>query len=304
LSCLASFTITQPQHSLSCARCRKISEADFRTTRHLNKRKTGSIFVHPSSPNITTSLRTSCRERAMHSPTLASKPKWSLSLSTDGDDEVVAVVLDDSTGKIFVCGHTSGALYGSNSDQRDKDVFVVQRDASIGSEIWSRQMGSDEATDFATAAALDSKTGDLFLAGNTGGQMFGAPAGGQDFFLCKLDGRTGRNVWSVQAGTEREDSAFAVAADGNGNAFVCGTTGGQLFDDGGDGISSPGGTTAFCAKYRGADGALLWGVQLAGAGYDSVLGAAVDAAGEALVVSGYTGGANGMPDFFICNLAG
>lgn len=107
-------------------------------------------------------------------------------------------------------------------------------------------------------------------------------------------------VWDKHLGTASLDSVSSVFVDGNGNAYLCGRTGGGLFGSG------SGKGDAFLAKYDPA-GSLLWGKQLGTAEDDECSGIAADASGNVYLCGstlGSLGGANsGKSDGFVAKLS-
>lgn len=105
---------------------------------------------------------------------------WSRQFGTSSRDQAtsVAVGADD---RIFVVGTTEGQLEASCGE--NVDVFVRAYDA-MGAELWTRQFGSslnDESPSVAVGPA-----GDVFVAGQTGAELGGMSAGGNDAFVFRL----------------------------------------------------------------------------------------------------------------------
>jgi len=90
-------------------------------------------------------------------------------------------------------------------------------------------------------------------------------------------------AWAQQFGSDQSDFGYSVAVDGQGNAFICGSTVGTL-----PGQTSAGNSDSFLAKYS-PSGSLLWKRQIGTGGDEFSYGVAVDAQGNAFL-SGYTSG--------------
>jgi len=158
---------------------------------------------------------------------------------------------------------------------------------------WSRQFGTD-TSDEATAVAVDGSH-NVFVGGNTGGDLFGPNAGLWDGFLRKYDYQ-GTVLWTTQFGTPKDDEVYDVTTDGSGGAYVVGYTGP---------LSRPAAhdTDAYVRRYD-ASGGLLWAKTFGTQADDSAWGVAVDRSGNAYV-GGWTAGslfaANaGDADVFLC----
>ena len=124
---------------------------------------------------------------------------------------------------------------------------------------WTRQLGTS-SDDYSHSVAVDS-AGNAFISGHTDGSLNGDNAGQWDAFLVKYDS-DGNWLWSRQLGTSSYDFSESVAVDGAGNAFISGSTQGNL------GGNNAGLTDAFLTKYD-SDGNLLWTQQLGTSSYDS-----------------------------------
>jgi hypothetical protein len=90
-------------------------------------------------------------------------------------------VSTDGRGNIYLSGHTSGSLGGSNAG--GSDAWVAKYDAN-GNHIWTHQLGT-ESGDF-NISVSDDGLGNIYISGNTAGSLGGPNAGGSDAFLAKL----------------------------------------------------------------------------------------------------------------------
>ena len=167
--------------------------------------------------------------------------------------------------------------------------------------------------DGAFSIALDS-VGNIYVAGITASASFPLAAGfaplrpfsgSTDAFVAKLNPQGTALVYFTYLGGSDQDTAMAVAVDGQGNAYVTGGTNSKDFPVtqsafqprmGGTGgsslppFSSPAGD-GFVAKLNAA-GTLVYSSYLGGTGVDQGYGIAVDASGAATVA-----GATSSPDF-------
>lgn len=158
---------------------------------------------------------------------------------------------------------------------------------------WTRQLGST-ASEQSYSVAADG-LGNVYISGNTDGPLVGPSAGSSDAFVSKYD-VSGTLQWTRQFGTSAGDLSHGVSADGLGNIYISGQTGGSL------GGPNAGGRDAFVNKYD-ASGVLQWTRQFGTSADDVSLGVSADGLGN-VYISGYTlgslGGPNvGLPDAFV-----
>jgi outer membrane protein assembly factor BamB len=158
--------------------------------------------------------------------------RGSTSLATR--DEAAAVAIDPA-GDVVVAGLLEGT---------SPEFFVAKLSGATGTELWRKVI--DEAvdkSDLAADVAVDS-SGDVF-AGGTLGQ---ADSSDDDFFLVKLAGADGDELWrKLLAGTSGDGDLDSLAVDGAGDVVA----GGYLANTGTDDVS-------LIAKFDGATGAELW----------------------------------------------
>jgi hypothetical protein len=189
----------------------------------------------------------------------------------------------DRLGNVFVAGTSHGNLSGPQAG--NGDVFVSRFNAA-GDLIWTRQFGSSEF-DISYAVSADG-LGNVYLSGETLGDLQGPNAGSSDMFVSKYD-ELGNLQWTRQLGTTGTDRGLGVSADSLGNVFFSGFTAGSLA-----GMNAgPPFSDAFVGKYD-ADGNLQWLRQLGTNGDDEAGGLSVDGVGNAFV-SGRTTGTLGGP---------
>ncbi|CAM9687865.1 unnamed protein product, partial [Hapterophycus canaliculatus] len=216
----------------------------------------------------------------------------------------------DSNGDVALAGHVFEDG-GSFIDGR-KDAIVMKLASSDGSTLWTRNIGVKGSHDWSSAVAAD-RAGNIFVGGQTDGSLFAdAEGAGQDIWVAKLDGSGGELVWGYQVGSRGQDVASALTVDGgvNGNSdvVVCGSTTGGLFEQpdfpkeapSGGGAEGTGerGTEAFCAKFAGSDGHVMWGTRIKGGFNDGLLAAAVDPKTGDIFATGYTE-ATGGSDYLV-----
>jgi len=131
-------------------------------------------------------------------------------------------------GALYLCGYTYADLDGANAG--GGDAFLAKYD---GSELaWVRQLGSsDYDVGLALAAAPD---GGVYLAGKAYLALPGQnSSGGEDVFAARYDA-DGNLLWLHQFGSNLNDYAAALAADGD-EVYVLGATAGSLAGEPGGG---------------------------------------------------------------------
>ena len=158
---------------------------------------------------------------------------YSTLLGGPGLDQGNAVAVDPNgnaflAGQISSGGFVSPRAYGGNGD-----AFVAKFNSSLSgaaSLVFFTYLGGSLA-DTANGIALDS-SGNIYVAGSTVsadfpvvGAVFQPTYGGgnADAFVAKLD-PTGSILYSSFLGGSNTDSAFGIAVDSDGSAYVTGQT--------------------------------------------------------------------------------
>ena len=169
----------------------------------------------------------------------------------------------DAAGDIIVTGTTDDGITGV-------DMLTIKYSGSNGTMLWQKRYnGPANDDDFANAVTVDT-SGNVVVTGSSEG----------DYYTAKYAAVDGALLWEQRyngpgAFEFRNDSARAVAVDGDGNVVVTGTSPG--FND-----------SCYTAKYAAVDGALLWGKR----SNDSPAALAVDASGNVVVTGNFNNGTN------------
>jgi hypothetical protein len=135
---------------------------------------------------------------------------------------------------------------------------------------WVRQLGTS-VHDYSTGVSADG-LGNVYISGDTDGSLGGPYAGLIDAFVSKYDA-SGSLQCTRQLGTGFTDQSNGVSADGLGNVYISGFTGGSLVGP------NAGESDAFVSKYDAA-GALQWTRQLGTSGGDGSRGVSADGLGN------------------------
>lgn len=138
--------------------------------------------------------------------------------------------------------------------------------------------GIDRGLDSATDPA-----GNVYVTGTTSGPLSGTLQGSSDVWVNKYDSN-GNLLWGKQFGSSGSENAYSVVTDKNGDFYLAGDTGGNLFS------SKQTDSDIWVAKYD-SNGNQLWGKQfapnLANSFSSSSFGLDVDQAGG-VYLSGLT----------------
>jgi hypothetical protein len=197
------------------------------------------------------------------------------------DDDFVTAAATDSNGNIFVTGYTAGTFPGQ-ANQGGIDIFLIKfaPDKTI---LWITEVGST-VDDHAYGVAVDIND-NVYVAGDTLGDLCGTNIGNYDYVLLKFDNQNGTSQCIEQFGTPSKDNAFGVNVDSVGNPYIVGATEGSL----------PGFTNvnafhdAFLIKYDIA-GSRQWIVQIGTDGWDQANAVDFDAL-DNVYITGLTHGA-------------
>lgn len=171
---------------------------------------------------------------------------WGRQFGTPQHDEYGTVAAQPLGGG-YISGRTTGNFGGTFSGGSG-DHFLARYGVD-GDLLWRQQLGITGGSPYSRLSVEDS--GSVFIAGTTGGSLFGPHAGGSDGYLAKYSG-DGFLLWGTQFGTSANDRAHGgVATDSLGNVFVLGATQGDL------GGPNAGDYDVFLTKFT-ATGTQLW----------------------------------------------
>ena len=191
------------------------------------------------------------------------------------------VALDDA-GNFYLTGFTYGDLGGANAG--GEDAWVGKYD-SLGNQLWVQQFGTN-SYDYSGGVAIDS-SGNIYLTGETSGNLGGVNAGYDDAWVAKYDSQ-GNQLWVQQFGSANWEDSSGLTVDAAGNVYLTGNT-----------KSYPGGFGEpeydfWVVKYD-SEGNQIWLQQFGTGTADSSADVALDDTGN-LYLTGSTGRDLGGPN--------
>lgn len=232
-----------------------------------------------------------------------------------GGNEIAYSLAVDGTGNAFVTGLTSSSNFHVSPNALKGniggvfDAFVTKLNPTASATIYSTYLGGGGAeTGF--AISVDGN-GSAYVAGSTSStdfpatagayqRTFGGSTGRSDAFVAKLNNTGTALTYATYLGGAAADTAYGLAVDTTGNAYVTGETGfvtggtnfpvtpGALQTNFGGGEPA---TDAFVTKFNASGSALVYSTFFGGNGTDRGAALALNAAGNAYV-TGLTASAN------------
>lgn len=200
-------------------------------------------------------------------------------------DDYAYAVASSTAGYIYCAGRFSGTIIlGSSTFTASGtfDAFVMKIDAASGNIIWAKKINGT-GSDAALAMTVDSQeniyTTGYYQGNATIGSYSLAPVGtNYNVFVTKLDAASGSAIWAKTAGGIGFNFANAIAADSQGNLYLCGS-----FEStaafGTYSITTNGNSDIFVSKIDATSGNFLWVKKMGGTGNDSGCGIVVNTDG-------------------------
>jgi hypothetical protein len=234
---------------------------------------------------------------------------FSTFLGGTGADKGLAIAVG-TPGGIYVTGSTTSTDFPTQNPFQpscsggctDSDAFITEVNTGGGSLAYSTYLGGT-GTDKGNGIAVDG-SGDAFVVGSTGSSNFpvsspyqstcgGCANGLTAAFVTMFDpAGTALTYSTFLSGTQYPsgaagDSAFSVALDAAGDAYVAGSTTSTNFPTVNAFQSSCAGgcsaSDAFVTEFNPSGSALNYSTYLGGSGADQAFGIAVDSVGNAFV---------------------
>lgn len=221
----------------------------------------------------------------------------------------------DSAGNAYVVGTTQSTDFPTTTGAFDRtfsggltDVFVAKLDAAgsglvyatyIGGVPTPLRRGTGDNLEFGRAVAVDAG-GNAYVTGVTDSSDFPTtgdafqpalnvtPDMATDAFVAKLNPSGSGFVYSTFLGGSGYDDGWAIAVDGEGNAYVTGDTGSSDLPvtPGAAQSGAGGGRDAFVTKLNATGSTIVYSTHLGGADNEVGNGIALDGSGAAHVVGG------------------
>ncbi len=187
-----------------------------------------------------------------------------------------------------LAGDVSVAGYLRNSLTED-DFTVIKFDGTSGAERWRKSInGTSNGVDRALALAVDLNGNVVAVGHIRNAETL------DDFFVIKLDGITGSELWrqTINGDTNSDDWARTVALDLVGDVVAAGATQNRLT-----------GTDFTVVRFNGASGRELWRTVINGTahGVDAALAITTDAPGNVVGVGSSENTGTG-DDFIVIKL--
>ena len=158
---------------------------------------------------------------------------YSSSMGGDSSDTTTAIAVD-AAGNTYVTGYTDSpnfSMTGAMQPTRggNTEAFVSKLNAQGSGLVYSTYVGGS-SDDYARAIAVDS-SGSAYVTGQTSSSNFpvvnalrSSYGGSTDGFLLKLNPAGSALLFSTYLGGSEEDIGYGVAVDGQGSAYVTGST--------------------------------------------------------------------------------
>jgi hypothetical protein len=221
---------------------------------------------------------------------------YSTLLGGSSSNAATAVAVD-STGEAYVAGFTASQNFPTASPEQNfnagsNDAFIAKFNATGNGLIYCTYLGGS-ADDRAYAIAVDAN-GDAFVAGYTASYNFplhnpiqSSLKGARNAFVAKLNPAGNALLFSTYLGGSGSDTAYGLALDSSGNAYVVGDTTSQNFPAANFQQTNHGSQNAFVSKIASTGSALIYSTYLGGNSIDHGAAIAVDATG-AVYLTGST----------------
>lgn len=214
--------------------------------------------------------------------------------------DIPTAIAVDSAGNVYMAGYSQSknlpvTMTAYTTTHVSQDVFVAKINPDGSGLEFSVYMGG-ESVDEPFGIAVDAQ-GNCYVTGYTSSSAFPVTAGaystsssgGFDAFLFKLNPTGTDLVYSTYIGGSKNEQAFGVAVDPEGNAYITGYTLSGNFPTTENAYSrtSGGGYDGFVSKINSTGTGLVYSTYLGSEKQDSFTRIAVDDSGCAYV-TGYS----------------
>ena len=207
----------------------------------------------------------------------------------------------DAAGNAYVTGQTDSTDFPTLNPLQavpggNRDAFVTKLNAAGSMLLYSTYLGGSDL-EFSFDIAVDGG-GNAYVTGRTRSTDFPVTAGafqtskaggGTDVLVTKLNASGSELVYSTYLGGTRGETAFGIAVDTAGNAYVAGVTTSTDFPTANPfQATNAGGGDGFVTKLNANGSALVYSTYLGGSGRDVAIIAPVAFAGNAYVTGDTT----------------
>jgi hypothetical protein len=229
---------------------------------------------------------------------------WTLPIVADAHDHAEDIALD-SQGFVWVTGWTDSETFPIVGGMDDtltgfRDAFLMKLDPADGTILYSTFLGGDYTE--TGRSIVFNPAGEIILVGSTGSTDFPTtPDAYQpgpsaplyiytDAFITRLSPEGDEILYSTYFGGFKDDWAYRVGLDNEGNIIFCGKTNADDFPMADPVSANP--DTMFVSKLSADGSTLMFSTYLGGEDYDTMAGMAVGSDGSV-----YVTGATRSPDF-------
>jgi beta-propeller repeat-containing protein len=179
---------------------------------------------------------------------------WSKQIGTAYIDYVEEVGTA-ANGNIYFTGYSYGTVdasydYSDYSESHTYSELFLFKFDSFGQQVWVNQYGT-AAFDRGNALVLDSSE-NIYIAGNTNGDLTSDNYGSYDYFIMKIDSG-GTLAWAIQNGSEYYDTVDGITLGTGDSVCITGRTYGELDSLSNDDTAF----SAFITRYSNS-GSRLW----------------------------------------------
>ncbi|MFN3648336.1 MAG: fibronectin type III domain-containing protein [Armatimonadota bacterium] len=210
---------------------------------------------------------------------------------TDGSSGVALAVT--GSGEAVIGGETRSSDFPKTNARGFGggvfDGFLTKLSADGQSFVFSTYLGGS-SYDAVQAVAVDG-AGAVYAAGGTESSNFPvlgslhAHAGGSDAFVTKLSANGSTQAYGTFLGGTNDETAYGLAVDGSGAAYVVGKTTSTNFPTSTAYDATLGGSQdAFLVKLNASGGGRVYSTYLGGSNRETAHAVAVDGSGAAYVV--------------------
>lgn len=221
----------------------------------------------------------------------AGKYLWAQKFVGTGLQVANGVAIDSADSTVIAGTFNNSLQIGSGLTASGfSDAFLTKLDPT-GMTVWANHYGASGAALTANGVAVDDLQRSVVAGGLSGSVDMGGglltSAGGQDVLVAKFVD-DGSLMWSKRFGGAGDQTATAVAVDGQQNVILAGNIFSGSINFGGDDLADQGSGDIFVAKLDKL-GAHVWSKRFGDADKQVATAIAVDASGNVIVAGSFQG---------------